>query len=82
MTVHSYKCACRQCGRQLVIDTDAGMITLNDFLLDFSETVTADKVTIVKDSLSFDGKWDFVFNNTVEKAARDIIFQMQKEIAK
>jgi len=34
MSIYTYKCACKECGRILTVDTDAKSIVLNDFILD------------------------------------------------
>lgn len=44
MAIYTYKCACKQCGRVIDIDTCNNMITVSDFKLDEVIEAPADQV--------------------------------------
>ena len=62
MADHNFKCECGQCGRTLIVREDTCSVTLNDFTLDFSETILVDKLDISNRSLMFNNRWTFLVN--------------------
>lgn len=46
MSIYTYKCACKECGRILTVDTDAKTIVLNDFILDETFEEKSESISI------------------------------------
>ena len=83
MAIYMYKCACKECGRTIEIDTCNNIITVSDFLLDEVHEVNADKV--IFDALVPRGimmhveNLDFIISNKAKEHFVELLNSMKGE---
>lgn len=85
MSIYIYKCACKECGRIIQIDTCENTITLNDFLLDETVLVSPAEVEIVSTenikhgiTIEINGN-QFMVSNAAKKHFFELINKMKGE---
>ena len=86
MSIHTYKCACKQCGRIIELDTCNDIVTVSDFLLDEVHEVKSAEVIfdaeVENGVLMHVNNLDFIISNKAKVHFMDLLAKMKGEVYK